>query len=477
MLSWSCIRAAAIALLCLAAQAHADEPLGHRPTTWASKEFARHRQAAMRFADAYRAFLGRNKTEREVASAAVDMARKQGFRDLFATTQKAYTPGTRLHAVAHDKLVALVIIGKKPLDQGLHVVASHIDSVRIDVKQNPLYADGNAAWLETHYYGSIKPYQWLSQPLELRGVVVTRSGKTVDIAIGDDADEPVLVIPDLAVHLSHRVDAEEGEEVPAEALDPIVASTPAASVKPGQDPFAAEAARVLEESYGIGVGDLVAAELELVPAAAPRDVGIDRALIGGYGQDDRACAYAALQAIFDVKTPAHTAVVMLVDREEVGSAGNTAARSSFLRRVVAELIEGAGQASTELAVDRVLSSSMVMSADVTGAANAQYPSLYEPRNATFLGAGVAWDRSAVHAEVMAYVRTLLDQNKIAHQPSMWGKSERSSSGDTVLSFFTQHGMTGLDVSIPLLSMHAPFELVSKADLYEAFRAYRAFLAD
>lgn len=462
----------------MALPAHADEQLGHKPTAWGRPEFAKHVKPAMAFGDEYRVFLGRHKTEREVVEAAVAMARQRGFRDLWGEKRPALGAGARLYATSHGKIAALVVMGRRPLTEGVHVVAAHIDAVRIDLKQNPLYADANAAWLQTQYYGTIKKYQWLSLPLELRGVVVTQRGETVRIALGDDPDEPVLAIPDLAVHVSGQVDDSEGEQVPGEALDPIISTRPAAGVAAGADPFAAEAERLLAERFGIRVADLVSAELELVPAGAPRDVGIDRSLVGGYGQDDRACAYAALRAILATGQPEHTAVVMLVDREEVGSAGNTGARSSFLRRVVADLVEGTGGAATELVVDRVLSASVVMSADVIGAANPHYPGVYEPRNAVFLGSGVAWDRSAVHAELMAYVRTLLDRAGVTHQAARWTRSYgRGDAGGTVLEFFTQHGMSGLDVSIPLLSMHAPFELVSKADLYEGFRAYAAFLAD
>jgi aspartyl aminopeptidase len=469
--------AAAACLLLLSTRAHAEEPLGHKPTAWTSKEFASHKAAAMRFGDAYRVFLGRHKTVREVAAAAMTMAQKKGYRDLFTARRSRLARGAKLYAGNHGKLVALVVVGERPIAEGVRLVAAHTDAVRIDLKPNPLYADGNAAWLETHYYGGIKFYQWLSQPLELRGVVVKKNGQVVPVRIGDDPDEPVLVIPDVAVHVASHVDGIEGEQVPAESLDALLSTTPAARPPAGKDPFAAEAERLLAANHDIRVDDLASAELELVPAVAPRHVGLDRALIGGYGQDDRACSYAALRAILDLGTPTHTAIVMLVDKEEVGSAGNTGAQSSFLRRVVAELIEGTGGTSTELAVDRALSASMVISADVIGAVNAQYRSLYDPKNNAFLGAGVVWNRSAVHAEVMGHIRALFDKAGIAHQPATWIKSQRSSSGSTVLPFFTRHGMRGLDVSIPLLSMHAPFELISKADLYEGYRAYRAFLAD
>lgn len=461
------------------ARADGDRPVGHQKTAWERPEFAKHVRPAMKFGDDYRKFLGRYKTEREVVAAFSAMAKKRGFKNLLADKRPTIKTGVKLYAGRHGKILALVVVGKQPVANGVHVVASHIDAVRIDLKQKPLYADGNATWLETQYYGGIKGYQWLSQPLELRGTVVKRDGTVVTIAIGDEPSEPVLVIPDIATHVAYRVDRKEGEQVPGEKLDPMLTSTPLAGggKRAGKDRFSAQAERLLSELYGVSLSDLAAAELELVPAVAPRDVGIDRALIGGYAQDDRACSYAAVRALFDARTPEHTAVVMLVDREEAGSHGNTGAQSNFVRQIVAELIEGTGGTSTEVAVDRALAASMVFSGDVTGAVNAQYPEIYDARNAAYLGAGVVWDRSALHSEVMAYVRTLFDRAGVTHQPAMWTKASRYSAASTVLPFFTRHGMSGLDVSIPLLSMHAPFEVISKADLYEAYRGYRAFLSD
>lgn len=467
-------RAAVVAIaLCLSAPASADsERIGHKPTAWAK---VRNTGQVMRFARDYMRFIGANKTEREVVGAALAMASKRGFRDLFAKRRPAVRPGARLVAAIDGKLAALIVVGKRPLAEGLHVIAGHIDAVRIDLKQRPLYADGNLALLQTHYYGGIKKYQWLSTPLELRGVVVTRSGKRIDVSIGADPDDPVFVIPDVAVHVARQVDRTEGEDLPGESLDPIIASTPLARAGK-RDPFAARAAALLKSKYKIEVADLTSAELELVPAAPPRDVGIDRALIGAYGQDDRSCSYAALRAILATNAPDHTAVVYLADKEEIGSHGNTGARSTLMRRIAAELLEGSGVQSTTAAVDRVLAASMVFSADVTGAVNPAYRSIYEKGNAAFVGSGLVWNQSAGSAEVLGYVRRLLDGAGVTHQPATWTKSG-SRSGGTVLEFFTRHGMRGLDVSIPLLSMHSPYEIISKIDLYEAFRGYRAFLAD
>tara|TARA_R110002073_G_scaffold3074_1_gene20523 strand:- start:20303 stop:21730 length:1428 start_codon:yes stop_codon:yes gene_type:complete len=461
-------------LLASPAQAEDAKPLGHKRSAWSMGKV--HSRAAMQMGKGYSEFLNANRTEREVVAAALKQARSRGFVDLLAAkTTTSAAPGSKFFAEQHGKIAAFVVVGTEPLSEGLHVVAAHIDSVRIDLKQTPLYADGNLAMLETHYYGGIKRYQWLSQPLQLRGVVIRKDGKRVDVAIGDDPSEPVLVIPDIAAHLSRYVDKSEGEELPGEGLDPIVASTPASK---GGDPYAAQATRLIESELGIQIDDLASSELSLVPAAAVRDVGLDRAIVGGYGQDDRACAYAALQALWDVRKPKHTSIVVLVDKEEVGSAGNTGARSNFLPRVVAELLEKQGKAASASAIAKVFASSIVFSSDTSGAVNPQYASLYDGKNASFLGSGVIWDQSGVHAELLAYVRTLFDTASVRHQPSMWGKV-RGSKGDegTVLNFFTRLGMQGIDVSIPLLSMHSMFELVSKVDLYEGYRGYRAFLND
>jgi aspartyl aminopeptidase len=470
----------ALLLIFLGSPAHADQErqgrVGHKRSAWGQSGAAKQKRAR-KMGDAYLRFIDRYRTEREVVGAALIKARKKGFSNLFVGKAKS-SPGAKFYASQHGKIAAFVVVGKRPLSEGLHVVAAHVDSVRIDLKQTPIYADGNMALLETHYYGGIKKYQWLSQPLQLRGVVVRKDGKVIPVAIGDDPKDPVLVIPDIAVHMSYYVDRKEGEELPGESLDPIVSSTPGKIVGDQGDVYAAEATRLIEAELGIAVADLASAELELVPAAPARDVGLDRALVGGYGQDDRACVFAALEALWQVKTPEHTAIVVLVDKEEVGSAGNTGAKSNFLSRVVAELLESGGQTSTAAKMSEVFAASMVFSADTSGAVNPLYPSLYDRKNASFLGSGVIWDQSGVHAETLGYVRSLFDKAKISHQPSNWGKT-RGSKGDegTVLNFFTRLGMDGLDVSIPLLSMHSMFELVSKVDIYEGYRAYKAFLID
>lgn len=462
-----------VAIVGVAGAARAEDEVGHRPSAWEREGFPA--AEAMRFGDAYRGFLGAHKTEREVVAAALAMARKKGHRDLLGGGASV-KPGARLSAEVHGKMAAFVVVGTEPLESGVHLVVAHVDAVRIDLKQKPLYGDGNLALLQTHYYGDIKSYQWLGQPLELRGVVIKRDGTRIDVAIGDDDDEPVLVIPDVGAEVTGLVDRIEGEDLPGESLDPIVASRPGASA--AGDPYASEAARLLERQYGFSPDDLLSAELELVPAGRPRDVGVDRAMVGGYGQDDRAAVYTALRALLETRAPAHTAIVLLVDKSEIGSTGNTGARSAFLRRVLAELIEAGDGTATEVAVDRVLAASTVMAADAIGAVNPHYAELYDAANAPFAGGGVVWQPTGVHAELLSYVRTLFDDAGVVYQTGAATVTRASrTEASSLLRYYTRFGMSGVDVSIPVLSLQGPFEVISKADLFSAYRAYRAFLED
>ncbi len=468
-----------LALLSAASLAAADEspPLGHKRTAWESPLVHDHRSEVFQLADDYIGFVGRHKTEREVVAAAVELARKAGFRPASAVEPlKSAHAGDKLLFEEHGKILALVVLGKRPLSEGARLVGAHVDAVRIDLKQNPLYADANLALLRTQYYGNLKKYQWLSLPLELRGVVFRKDGRRVDLHIGADAKDPVLVIPDLLPQLSREVDREEGEQVLGENLDPIAGSMPAAGVR--GDPFEATVARILADKYGVELDDLRAAELELVPAQPARSVGLDGALVGGYGQDDRACAWAAVRALLGLKgTPQHTAIVLLVDKEESGSTGNTGAQSNFLPRVVGALLAAAGDAS-ELHVHDTLARSFALAADATSSAHPLYRSLWEKGNASFLGSGPSFTPAGSSAEMMTRLKALLEREKVTFQVAAFSKTLGTRvEGESILPDLTRLGVSGLTLSIPVMSMHAPFELISKADLYEAVRAYRAWLAD
>lgn len=458
--------------------ADADEArkLGTKKTAWEAPETSR--DEVMRFGDDYIAFLSANKTERAFVAASVALAEHHGFRAWPDGARKKTKPGERYYLQRHGKILALIVVGSRPIAEGVRIIGAHIDAVRIDLKQNPLYEDGNLALLETHYYGGIKKYQWLSLPLALHGVVIAKDGRRVDVKIGDDPKDPVLVIPDVLIHLHGHTKSIAGENVRGEALDPIVGSIPDATAASAR--FKGAIKRLLREKYGIEELDFRTAELSLVPAHRARSVGLDGGLVGGYGQDDRACGYVALRAALAVGKPAYTAVTLLVDKEEIGSTGNTGAQSNFLQTVVGALLEaevGPGPA-TEQRLRELFQRSKALSTDVTSAVNPHYAKLWDKKNANFLGSGPTWDQSGVHSEFMLFVRRLLERNKIPYQTGDFSRVFGGRhEGGTILPFLTRLGLDAMNFSIPLMSMHAPFELTSKVDLYWSRAAYTAFLTD
>ncbi|HET6614044.1 MAG TPA: hypothetical protein VFG83_18720 [Kofleriaceae bacterium] len=437
------------------------QKLGHVPSAWPTS--AAKKRQVMTFADGYRDVLSAHKTEREVAAWALASAAKSGFQDLFKSQK--ISPGDKLFASAHGSLVALVIIGTRPLGEGAQVIVAGIDTARIDLKPQPIYADADLALLQTHYYGHIKPYQWLSIPLELRGVVALGSGRVIKVGIGDDPGEPVLVIPDLGPGVSAAVDGREGESIPAEKLDPIVGSIPGPTKRSG-DRFAQAATRAIERGLGIRARDLAAAELSLVPAGDARDVGIDRGLLAGYGHDDRACAYAAVRALLSARRPARTAIVLLVDKVETGSVGQTSARSAFLRRLYAELIERTGQSSTEARVSAALAASVAAVGDAQAAAHPAYAAYYADRGAPVMGAGVILG-DGTRAATGHDVRAALRAGRIPVQAAQ--PSDLAAAVGLL-------GIPAIRLAVPVLSQSAPTELMSKADLYALYRAYALFFA-
>ncbi|HEV8321722.1 MAG TPA: aminopeptidase [Myxococcota bacterium] len=472
----TCACAVALLALGMAADAGAGEPkLGTKPTIWEAKGGPADDKTIFAFGDAYRDFLSANKTEREVVATATAMAEKAGFKRLDPAAPPAkLAPGAKLYYSVEGKILALVVVGKRPIEEGFRVVGAHIDAVRLDLKQRPLFEDGNIALLETHYYGGIKPYHWLSMPLALHGVVIKRDGTRVDVRLGDDLADPVLVIPDLLAHLSGLADDREGEEIPKEKLDVMVASRP----DPKGGGVRGTVLTWLKTKYGVAEDDLESAELEVVPASPARDVGIDRAAVGGYGQDDRACSYATLRATLEMGTPDHTAIALLVDKEEIGSTGVTGMDSVFLPTVASTLLRAAlGDKATDHVLRTTFTRSMALSADVTLAADPLYPDLYDAKNVAYFGAGPSFE-SASHSELAAHLRDLLLKARVTFQTGEFGKvvSSKSDAG-TILPFITRTGVPGMNLSIPLLSMHAPFEIVSKADLYHGYLAYKAFLED
>jgi aspartyl aminopeptidase len=420
--------------------------------------------SALKFAEEYKTFLNQAKTEREAVQKIAEAAEKNKKKIM----------------VNREKSAAVIIPGRKPLQDGLHIVISHIDSPRLDLKQVPLYQDSDShlALFETHYYGGIKKFQWVVIPLTLHGVVMKKDGKKIQFRLGEDEKDPVFSVSDLLPHLSH--DVQDGkkidEAVKAESLDIVIGSAPAKG--DFKDKIKAALLEKLHADYGITEEDFISAELEAVPAFIARDIGFDRSLIGAYGQDDRICVYAALRAILDVKQPGHTAISLFVDKEEIGSEGNASAQAEIFLRTIIKTLD------PYVDVDSVLLKSKVISADVSSAVTPNYTDVFELKNASSLGYGIAMSKFTGHggkysandasAEYVAEIRTLLNKEKIPWQTGELGKVDKGGGG-TVAKYFARLGMEVLDLGAPVLSMHSPYEVTSKVDLYSTYLAYLAFL--
>jgi aspartyl aminopeptidase len=414
----------------------------------------------------YLAFMSRVKTEREAVAYIMGLNAKGLIR-----------------IENRGKALALCRKGTAPLAEGVRIVVAHLDSPRLDLKAKPLYEDTELAMLKTHYYGGIKKYQWLARPLALHGVVVKEDGQAVTIAIGEDADEPCFTIEDLLPHLAAKVHAEKrvSEAFQGEKLNIVFGSRPDMEAK--EDKVKAAILKLLKSKYGMVEQDFVSADLEIVPAGAAREVGLDRSLIGAYGQDDRVCAWTAYAAVRDAKKPPFTTIALLVDKEEIGSEGNTGAKSIFLEEVLWQLGESFKQ---QIIPSRVLYRSKAISGDVNGALDPDYPEVHEKTNAARIGYGVCVTKftgsrgksgsSEAHAEYMGWLRALLNRRGIPWQTGELGKVDEGGGG-TVAKFLAEYGMDIVDMGPALLSMHAPFELSSKVDVYSTYLAYRAFVEE
>jgi len=441
----------------------------------------REREEAFRFAEGYKVFLDRAKTERAAVREIRAAAEEKGFQEASRGTH-----GRKLFFINKEKSIALTVLGKAPLAEGVRIIISHIDSPRIDLKQNPLYEEADMALLRTHYYGGIKKYQWVTIPLSLHGLVVKADGSTLNIEIGEDPGDPVFVINDLLPHLSGKVQDQKKitEAIEGEKLTVLAGSLPF------PDPEAKERVKLrvmdlLHQKYGLVEEDFTSAELELVPAMKARDVGFDRSLLGSYGQDDRVCAYTSLQAILSLPDPPRTVVTLFVDKEEIGSDGNTGAKSLFLESILRALIQQSGLPVSEALLKEVLANSKALSADVQAALDPNYPEVHEKQNAGKLGYGVCLEKSTGHrgksgasdarAEYVGEIRRIFNENKVAWQMTEIGKVDEGGGG-TVAKYLAIYGMDIIDCGPAVLSMHSPFEVASKADIFETYKAYRAFLS-
>ncbi|MDD2902294.1 MAG: aminopeptidase [Syntrophales bacterium] len=434
-------------------------------------------EAIMAYGEQYKIFLDRAKTEREAVAEIERQAKARGFVDLAAGI-----PGPKTYYNYKGKTMILTVRGRRPLSEGLRLVAVHIDSPRLDLKQYPVYEDTDLAFLKTHYYGGIKKYQWLARPLAIHGVILKADGTKVELTIGEDHSDPVFTVCDLLPHLARKLqmDKKLSEAIEGEKLNVLVGSLPLGD-KETKERFKLYLLKHLEEKYGIREEDFISAELEIVPAGPARDLGWDRSLVGGYGQDDRSCAYAALEAILAAPEPEYTSLALFYDKEEVGSDGNTAAKSCLLEEIVETLLERAGESPQ--ARRRSLMASLALSGDVTGALDPDYPEVHEKRNAARLGYGVAFHKyggsggkyntNDANAEYVAWIRKIFQEYNVVWQAGQLGKVDEGGGG-TIAKYLAIHGMEILDCGTPLLSMHSPFEVASKADLYMTFKAYQAF---
>ena len=452
-------------------------------TAW-EKYTGKNIKPVMDFNEDYKKFLDSSKTERESVKSSIALAKKAGFKDL--NDVKSLKAGDKVYFNNRGKALMLFVIGKKPIDEGMNILGAHIDSPRLDLKQHPLYEDHNLVLLDTHYYGGIKKYQWIAQPLALHGVVCKKDGKTVEICIGENPNDPVLEISDLLVHLSHdQLEKPGSKVVEGEDLNALFGSIPAAGKKDDKDLVKKNIIDLLKKEYGIDEDDLTSAELELVPAGHARDLGIDRSMIMAYGHDDRICAYTSLRAFLDVKTPSRTTCCYLTDKEEVGSQGNTGAESRCFENTLAEILDKMGKYN-ELTLRRLLRNSLMLSSDVSAAYDPNYPSVNEMKNAAFFGKGLCFNKytgargksgcNDANPEFYAKIRKVLDDNKVSYQTSELGKVDQGGGG-TIAKYCADLDMEVIDAGICVQNMHACYETASKVDIYEAYLGYRAFLKD
>lgn len=432
----------------------------------------------------YREFLDEGKTERECVKIAVKMAEKAGYRNLEDVMAAGETlqAGDKIYSVNMKKSISLFQIGKQPMENGMAILGAHIDSPRMDVKQNPLYEDTELAYLDTHYYGGIKKYQWVTLPLAIHGVIVKNDGEVVEVCIGENEKDPVFCVTDLLIHLAHeRMEKKADKVIEGEALDILFGSRPLKGEE--KEAVSKNVIAILKEKYDVEEEDFLSAELEIVPAGKARETGLDTSMIMAYGQDDRVCAFTSLLAMLEVENTEHTTCCMLVDKEEIGSVGATGMRSNVFENTVAEILDRLGQYS-DLALRRCLANSKMLSSDVSAAFDPTYASAYEKKNAAYFGRGMVFNKftgsrgksgsNDANAEFMAQIRGILKEADVAYQTAELGKVDIGGGG-TIAYIMALYGMDVIDCGVAVLNMHAPWEVTSKADIYETKKGYVVFL--
>ncbi|MBQ3899081.1 MAG: aminopeptidase [Lachnospiraceae bacterium] len=448
--------------------------------------------------DDYREFISNAKTERECVDLIVNTIEKDGYKELESLIEKGtkLKAGDKVYSVHMNKSVCMFRIGKKPMTEGLNILGAHIDSPRMDVKQNPLYEKDGFAYLDTHYYGGVKKYQWVTIPLALHGVIVKKDGTTVEINIGEDENDPVFFVSDLLIHLAaEQLEKKGAKVIEGEALDIIVGNKPifidktekSGKKKDKEENKTKEAVKagvldILKANYDIEEEDFLSAEIEVVPAGKARDAGFDRSIILGYGQDDRVCAYTSMQAMLDCPVCDRTTVCILVDKEEIGSVGATGMQSHFFENAVAEVMNLNGEYS-ELNLRRCLNRSCMLSSDVSAGFDPTYEGSFERKNAAFLGKGMVFNKftgargksgsNDANAEYMAKIREVMEKDGVLFQTAELGKVDVGGGG-TIAYILALYGMNVIDSGVAVLNMHAPWEATNKADIYETYRGYKAF---
>lgn len=453
------------------------------------------------FAEDYMDFLNNGKTERECIDTIVNRIEKEGYQELesLMKAQKKLQCGDKVYSVWMNKSIVMFQIGKKPMAEGMNILGAHIDSPRLDVKQNPLYEDGGFAYLDTHYYGGVKKYQWVTIPLAIHGVIVKKDGTTVEVNVGENEDDPVFFVSDLLIHLAQeQLEKKAAKVIEGEALDIIIGNKPLVikkekdeekkdddkqEAKSEKEAVKKNMLEILKETYDVEEEDFLSAELEVVPAGKAREAGFDRSMILAYGQDDRVCAFSSLKAMLEVKETERTACCILVDKEEIGSVGATGMQSRFFENAVAEVMNLTGEYS-ELNVRRCLASSCMLSSDVSSAFDPSYAASFDKKNVAYLGGGMVFNKftgsrgksgsNDANAEYLAHIRAIFEKEKVNFQTAELGRVDLGGGG-TIAYILALYGMNVIDSGVAVLNMHAPWEATSKADVYETKRGYVAFL--
>lgn len=438
------------------------------------------------FNEGYKKFMSDCKTERECADETIRLAEAAGYRNLDEIIAKGETlkAGDKVYANNMGKAVALFLIGEKEMQEGLKILGAHIDSPRLDLKQNPLYEDTEMALLDTHYYGGIKKYQWVTLPLALHGVVVKKDGTKINVVVGEDENDPVLGVSDLLVHLSQTQLGKKGDKViEGEDLNVLVGSMPLKDEE--KDAVKANILKILKDKYDFEEEDFLSAEIEVVPAGKARDYGLDRSMVMAYGHDDRVCSYTSLMAMLKVEKIDKTAVCLLVDKEEIGSVGATGMQSKFFENTLAEVMDRCGDYS-DIKLRRCLKNSKMLSSDVSAAFDPNYPSVMEKKNSAYFGKGMVFNKytgargkagsNDANPEYMAELRNIMDKNDVTFQTAELGKVDQGGGG-TIAYITAAYNMNVIDSGIAVLNMHSPWEIVSKVDVYETMRGYYAFLLE